>query len=212
MYFCPNCNNVFNITKGDSSAGKKYVGGDNEENQEMKAELGLHLEGGADLYDRVITKVMSGEELDKKDIDSISLDELMQSFAYKKLKLKQKQFIYNKIQELLPLDKKQIFNENETKQNTEKAYFICTNCGYKKPIKKNTLIFSKVASDVTQNYVSSDVIDMKYSDILPRTRKYLCPNKSCDSHEDFNKREAVFFRTNNTFKVKYICLACDAIF
>lgn len=206
MYFCPNCNNVFDITKGSSET---FSGGNGDD---LIPEFDLAMFGGADdFYDKILMKVIDGEKLDAGEINKISLDDLVQSITYKKLKLSQKQYVYNKIQEQLPLSKKKVFNDTEIK-STEKAYFICNNCGYKKPIKKNTLIFSKVASDVAQSYSSSDTINMKYSDILPRTRKYICPNKYCDSHTNFSKREAVFFRTNNTFKVKYICLACDETF
>ncbi len=226
MYFCPNCNNVFDIIKGP--AEPIHTGGKNKDILDMKIsdfnDLEFNIEelwGGkkngdeetdTDIYDQLLKKVINNEKIDKKDIDRISLDDLVQSNIYKKLKLKQKQYVYNKIQDQLPLSKKKVFNENDTKKNIDKAYFICNNCGYRKPIKKNTLIFSKVASDVAKNYSSSDVTDMKNSDILPRTRKYICPNKSCESHIDPHKREAVFFRMNNTFNIKYICQTCDTVF
>lgn len=224
MYFCPNCNNVFDITKGPGVL--THTGGKNKNTLNLNVseipdfsdlELNINdLMGGDNnndnMYDKILKKTINNENLDKKEIDKISLDDLVQSNLYKKLKLKQKQYVYDKIQEQLPLSKKKVFNEEGVKKNIDKAYFICNNCGYKKPVKKNTLIFSKVASDVAKNYSSIDVIDMKNSDILPRTRKYICPNTSCESHVEPHKREAVFFRMNNTFSVKHICQACNTVF
>lgn len=209
MDFCPNCNNVFDITKGDP----EQRGG--EDNMAPLFNVN-NLFGGAkddDFYADVIRKIINKEKLTVSELDKITLDDLSQSDIYKKLKNKQKQYIFNTIQDQLQMSKKQIFNEDDkSKPVLQKAYFMCNNCGYKKPIKPGTLIFSKVSSDVSQKYSSVDVSNLKHSDILPRTRKYACPNKTCISYTDIAKREAVFFRMNNTFKVKYICLACDTAF
>jgi len=219
MYFCPNCNNVFDITKGTSQAGGEIQESSSEDNN-MTTTSSLNIKemfGGAkggkdDAYDEIINKLMKTDKIDKKELDKFSLEELMKSDAYKKLKHKQKEHIFNKIQDMLPIEQKKLFTLEETKQQLEKAYFICNNCGNRKPIEKGTLIFSKVSSDIAQSYSSSDVGDMKYSDILPRTRKYICPNAKCESHTNPQKREAVFFRMNNTFRVKHICQACDTVF
>lgn len=186
MYFCPNCNNVFNITKISNQSGGKST----------------------DDISALVTKLLNNEHIDDTNI---SFEDIAQTTAYKKLKPKQKEFVHNKIQDIIGSNKEKLLEEKPV-YNLEKVYFICTNCGYKKPIEKGTLIFSKVSSEISQTYSPIEVDTMKYSDILPRTRKYICPNKNCESHDNLEKREAVFFRMNNTFRVKYICQACSTAF
>ena len=105
-----------------------------------------------------------------------------------------------------------IFKCEKCKTNIVNPRAICNNCGYMKPIPEGTLIFSKVSTDIAQSYSTSDFKDMVYSDILPRTRKYICPNTKCESHTNPQKKEASFFRMNNTFKVKYVCQTCSTVF
>lgn len=186
MYFCPNCNNIFDITK----------------NPHKEKQL-----GGAKDYLSVINKIINGEDISSDDTKGLSLDDLVKENTYKKLSAEQKELVYNKIQQLLPIDKKSI-EENAGTPTADKAYFICKNCGFLKPIEDNTLIYSRVSSDISQSYTSSDISEMINSDILPRTRKYVCTNSKCISHTDPSKKEAVFFRINNSYNVKYICLAC----
>ena len=126
-----------------------------------------------------------------------------------KLKSVEKEYVHNKLNDLLPLNKKKIA---DGKQITDNAQFICNNCGYTEKIKAGTLIFSKYSNDISQSYSTDDSSIMEFSDILPRTRKYKCPNSECVSHNDLSKREATFFRMNNNVKIKYICNACHTSF
>jgi len=211
MYFCPNCNNVFDITKGVAQNG-----GSNDELIKESEDYELLIKnfiGGEkeNEYENLITKILNNQNIDQNFLDKISVEDFIKSAEYKKLKNKQREQVYNKIQDLLPNDKKKIMKEG-IKQNSEKAYFICNNCGNRKQIEEGTLIFSKVSADIAQSYSSSDVKNMKYSDILPRTSKYICPNSKCESHTNPDKREAIFFRMNNTFQIKHICQTCDAVF
>lgn len=214
MYFCPNCNNVFDITRTSNQEG----GMDDIESIDTatsdSSSITINQAGGVkdDVYDDMVKKLLHHEKVEVGDIEKLSLDDFVKSNAYKKLKHHQREYVYNKFQDLIPLDKKKIIKEDALKQTIDKAYFICNNCGYLKPITEGTLIFSKVSSDVAQSYSTSDIKDMVHSDILPRTRKYLCPNNKCESHNNPEKREASFFRMNNTFKVKYLCQACGAVF
>ena len=216
MYFCPNCNNVFDITKTSTKGGAKSDISDMEIEAAMQSESSEEniLMGGAknDIYTDIITKLLHNGKISDEEIAEISLDNLVKSSTYKKLKHAEKEVVYNKLQDLVPLEKKKVLKEETVKQQVDKAYFICNNCGYMKPIPDGTLIFSKVSTDIAQSYSSSDFKDMIYSDILPRTRKYICPNTKCESHSNPQKKEASFFRMNNNFKVKYVCQACGTIF
>lgn len=232
MFFCPNCDTVFDITKVTNQNGgnlKNVLLNDSttESLSELTSEsLSENLfsddsfdknpqygkGNNIDDYETIIKKIINNELLSKDMIINISLDELSKSPSFKKLKIKQKEYVYNKIQDLLPVDKKKILSDDNVYQPKDSAYFICNNCGIMKKINEGTLIFSRVSSNIAQSYSTSDYNSMVYSDILPRTRKYICPNDTCDSHTDPIKREAVFFRMNNTFKIKYICTACHTSF
>lgn len=216
MYFCPNCSNVFDITR----TAKQEGGMMNFEGLETisssisssGSDDDIMIGGKLDIYDDIIDRFINHNTVESNEIEKLSLDELVKSIAYKKLKHNQREYVYNKFQDLIPLKNKKVMKEESLKQTIDKAYFICNNCGYLKPIMEGTLIFSQVSSDVAQSYSASDTKDMKHSDILPRTRKYLCPNTKCESHIDLNKREASFFRMNNMFKIKYICQTCGTMF
>lgn len=195
MYFCPNCNNVFDITREE---GKTIASETSEDSKK----------GGAKIdYNELINKLIENEEIEET-IENLDIDDILKSDAYKKLKSKQKEYVYNRLQDILPLNKKKITYEDV---QGESAYFICKNCGSMKKIDPGTLIYSSVSGDITQSYSVEDNSTMKYSDILPFTRKYKCPNKDCPSYQDASKKEASFFRMNNTYKVKYICHACNTI-
>jgi DNA-directed RNA polymerase subunit M/transcription elongation factor TFIIS len=193
MYFCPNCNNIFDITK-------------NPQEEKAKTKVG----GASTDYALIIEKILKNQEVLPENVVNLNLNTLIKEVSYKKLKVKEKELVYNKMQELLPENKK-LIKEMSDKKN-DKAYFICKNCGFLKPINDGTLIFSRVSSDISQTYTSTDKASLKAmanSDILPRTRKYICKNSKCISHKDPTKREACFFRMNNSYKIKYICLACN---
>lgn len=205
MYFCPICNNSFDVTKLSHQKGGTHT----ESNDDSEKNI---LNGGQPFnYQNIIKKIISKENISEEEINKINFTDLLNDPSYKKLKNKQKEFVYNKIQDLLPVNKKKIIDE-EIKKPIDKSYFICRSCGHIKPIEPETLIFSRVSSDISQNYTSTDYGDMKYSDILFRTRRYECPNKKCTSYTNPIEREAVFFRRNNTFVIKYVCQACGETF
>lgn len=197
MFLCPNCRNIFDITNV---------------NTELQ-QTGGNQNGGAPNvnYDEIITKILNKEFISDTISKQLSLDDLTKKDSYNSLKSSSKEYVYNKVAELLHTYEESLKNV-EIKKSTTELQFICNNCGTKEKIKENTLIFSKVSNDISQSYVSPNLLSMKHSDIIPVTKKYICPNATCESHKDFNKREAKFFRLNNSYRVKYICLACDEIF
>jgi hypothetical protein len=211
MYFCPECNNVFDITKSVEQGGGNKMFDESSESMSLSEKTTSNMNGGVDI-DALVDKLMADKEITSEELKDVSLDMLTKNVEYKKLKSKDKEYVYNKLQDLLPKEEKKIIKEETVAKKIEKAYFICNNCGFTKPIEEGTLIFSRVSSDISQNYSGSELSDMRYSSILPRTRKYICPNKECESHIDPAKREAVFFRLNNTYKVKYICITCGEKF
>jgi len=201
MFFCPNCDNAFDITRSSIQAGG-----------EMSESTSASYADSTDKYDVLIDKILKNN-VSYDDIKTISLDELLKSGQYKKLSASNKEQIFNKTQDLLPKDKKKISNlkiDNDEQRNI--AFFVCNNCGYTKKINDGTLILSRTSDNITQFYKTDDYDDMVYSDIIPRTRNYVCPNKQCETHKNIGKREAIFFRMNNSFAIKYMCTFCKTLF
>ena len=219
MFFCPNCNNSYDITKTIPEKFSQQFGGglfsdstSESITSEIETESSAPPEssGGAiSLIDRIV----NGEDLVEKDVANINVENFIKGPEYKKLNSKNKELVFNKIQDLLTVDKKKIKSQIKPgKDDVQPTFFICNNCGYSEKIRPGTQIFSRTSENISRTYAVSDYSDMLHSDILPRTRKYICPNKKCISHKDLSKREAVFFRLNNSFRLKYICTACKEQF
>jgi hypothetical protein len=148
MPYCPNCNNIYDITK-------------KIEKENKETETNTNTEENTDN----LTTEQKGEE----NVDKLT-DEL-------------------------------------------KAYFICKNCGNSEQIKLGTTLFTKNYNNVIKtNINTNNVKNYKEVSYYPRTREYMCPNNKCVTHNDHTKREAVFFRVENTYKVTYVCTACDTHF
>lgn len=97
---------------------------------------------------------------------------------------------------------------------SNKAYFRCSNCGYLQEIEAGTLILSRASEKVTSDYIADQnkYRDMIYDMTLPHTRNYICPNKSCKSHNDHSLREAVWFKPSRySYITINVCRACQTV-
>ena len=225
MFFCPNCNNSYDITKITSLQQQQQSGGkiNNKKNTDITdSSIGYFdstdslmdtdssLVGGDSLTDLI--KGIVNNKIDNNKINeilkTIKPDDITKHLEFKKLDTKEKELVFNKIQDNLPQEKKKIIETAPTQKEESTALFICTNCGYTDKIQPKTLIFSKSTDTSSQDFSVSNYKNMLYSDILPRTRKYICKNPKCKSHTDPKEREAVMFRLNNKFNIKYICVSC----
>jgi len=104
-------------------------------------------------------------------------------------------------------------NEELTKQSEKiiGGFYICKNCLYSEPIESGTLIFNKISLRTSNKYVNIDKLKNKsYMNVLPYTRNYECINKKCESYKDPSKREAVFYRLQNSTQVYYTCNVCQS--
>lgn len=190
MHFCPKCNNMYTITS--TVAAPKQKGGD-------KSTIN---------YDKLAREILI-----KRDVtipENIRLDRLVEAPSYKRMSLRDKEYVHNKVSDTLK--KKGVPGFRDGEQGRKNIHFKCLSCGHHETINDRTLIYTSVGSDISQTYEVSDISMMKHSDILPRTRKYVCPNEECVSHKVLSQREAVFFRLNNSYMVRYICVACDTHF
>lgn len=100
-------------------------------------------------------------------------------------------------------------NDDNNDDNTNVAYFMCDNCGHSEPLPEDTVIITKSSTrKIYEHYDKERCRHMINIKTLPLTRNYVCHNTKCESHNNHTKREAVFFRVNNTYAVRYICKAC----
>ena len=76
-----------------------------------------------------------------------------------------------------------------------KAYFRCTNCDFYELVEEDTLILYRTNMESKNDYYNiNKTFEMVYDKTLPHTRNYICPNKTCISHSDYETRDAVWFK------------------
>lgn len=193
MSFCPICNNSYNISKSidiqsiiDKEKDKQKGGKLNEE--------------------EIIKNIVNKNVIESKVLESIDLDKLMNNSNFKKLQNKEKEYVYNVIfhQQKEKEKKKSKLSIKEIESN--RAYFQCTKCGNQELIKPQTLVYS---NDIDKSNISiNNSKYMIYDNTLPRTKNYTCENKKCITHKDSSKKEAVFYRTKDKYRLTYICVEC----
>ncbi len=188
MFYCPKCLNIYNITKS------------------IKTSDQLGQLGGSKL-DVIIEKILSNEDIedDKIKLDEDDLIQLNKIDSYKKLQNKQKDYVFNYLNDMI--QKKKIINKDN--KIAKKMYFICKSCGNNEPIKEGSMIISRQSNKEITNetgFNSKEYLEMK---IYPRTRQYSCLNDKCESHKKSEKKSAMFMRINGTYKIRYICEACE---
>jgi len=91
------------------------------------------------------------------------------------------------------------------------AYMKCGNCSHIQEVTPGTLIFSRASDkNATSHNVEKELFsDMIYDESVPHTRNYICPNKTCESHNDHSLRDAIWFKPyRHTYETIYVCCAC----
>jgi hypothetical protein len=105
-----------------------------------------------------------------------------------------------------------VFNNIYKKIDNLDIIYNCVNCGFKKELKPNTILFSESTNKLLKNKDSEKINILKSLDsTYPRTRNYICQNKNCKTHQkNYEKnREAIFFRLNSSnYDIKYLCCEC----
>lgn len=207
MFYCPNCNNIYDITKNiPNTLNLEQSGGQVSETPDTVSSLNNTSDN--DFVNVIIKKILSGEQLNRNDLKGITLDSLTKNNSYKKLQGKSKELIYNKVAELL--NNQEAASKSITPISSN-AYFICKNCGNYEPIKSNTLIVRKLYGETNEvEYEDFNKFkEMAHVKCLPLTRNYICPNKKCPSQTDFSQRAARFYRVSGSFRVRYVCTSCE---
>jgi hypothetical protein len=211
MYFCPNCDNAFDISK---TSPKPVMMGGAENNSDTPTSVSSSAQD-VDFGD-IITKTLNNT-ITSTDVTNLNVNDLIKSDIFKQMPNKKKELVQNKLNDLVPVENKIKLNETQAgnkgkdvEVDDNSAYFVCS-CGTYEPIKQGTLIMSRVNEGSSVALLDKDKYrNMIYNKALPHTRNYICPNSKCVSHKDHSKRNAVFFRTVS-YSTAYACVACETI-
>lgn len=89
------------------------------------------------------------------------------------------------------------------------AEFKCNNCNNIQPINETILLYNINMEEKNNKMRTLEENEFMCQDpILPRTQDYTCKNPNCITLKDKGKKEAVFFKEKNSFRVTYICCVC----
>ena len=90
------------------------------------------------------------------------------------------------------------------------AQFKCNNCSFTKEITETVLLYELDISEKSDKIRSLEDNQIIINNpILPRTHDYNCKNLTCLTNINNKiKKEAVFFREKNSYKINYICTIC----
>jgi len=121
MFYCPNCNNIYDIARTSSQVGGGQIVGESSSITFPTAvtttasEVGIAITepitsvlnnvdtldafsmvGGIDITN-LINKILKDDTIHSDDIKNIDIDQITKSIDYKKLKQEEKEKIYNKL-------------------------------------------------------------------------------------------------------------------
>ena len=184
MEFCTQCNSLLDITN-------------NVDN--------IFIQKGGSKLDILFDFILNDENIDeiKKMLEDFNIEIIKKSNEYQSLSIDKQEIIYNKIQSILPKNKKE-FLKKSFKSNNPSVYYTCIDCKYSYPLKSGTNIYSEIKNK--QNI--EDYKNYLYSNIHPHTSEYVCINSNCLSHK--NGGLAIYFRVDN--KIMLICKECNSQF
>ena len=90
------------------------------------------------------------------------------------------------------------------KETEEGLKWQCKVCGTEEPCMERIIITKKYKGSKIDNINVTDII---YDPSYPRSKKYKCPTKTCESNKDKKKRECIFL-TGQDMKKIYVCVVC----
>lgn len=103
----------------------------------------------------------------------------------------------------------QVYKAHTNKLNS--TYFVCENCNYHKILSSEITIFESIIEEKL-NEDKSSMLFKKDDWTLPRTKDFICPNKSCLTNKKGYEvqREAIFYRPyTDKYYLKYLCTTCN---
>ena len=188
MQFCPKCDNIMDIGKTIPKpvfnvATPETVTNTTEDKVDTKIKV-----------EKIIELYKNGEDISKYNLD---IKKVTTNAEFLKLKDSEKKSIIKLLSDEL--------------DDMQSAYRICKNCSYYEKIVETTLILSRMNTNISAA-VEEDYSFMVYDKTLPHTRDYKCKNKSCNTHSDPSKKNAVWFRPKlNSYSTYYGCTLCKTV-
>lgn len=182
MFYCKNCNYSLEITKN------------------VNRELDVTQIKNISTPEELIELVIYNKKYDQDVQLNITFNEqVLKDYITKQSKLYDEQIdaILDKFQQVLRHQK-----------NISHFYFTCNNCSTSYVLQPGTTIYSINFDKSSSNVIDEDITVKAHDPTLPRTKDYICQNKSCASHKDLENKEAVFYRNGKDFQLKYICTMC----
>ena len=114
----------------------------------------------------------------------------------------------NKKYQKLDDNQKVKFNQIFEEILSSGAEFKCNNCNNIQPIKETVLLYNINMEEKSKMRTLEENEFICQDPILPRTHDYICKNPNCITHKQSEKKESVFFKEKDSFKVNYICTVC----
>lgn len=142
----------------------------------------------------IFKKIENKEDLNFYKTD-IKLDEIIKNSKYKKLTEEEKKSIHKLLEE----------------EPIGGIEFKCVNCNYALEINESILLYELDMNNKIDKMKTLEENELYCKNpILPRTHDYICKNQSCETNKSNLKvkKEAVFYRENDSMRVNYICCIC----
>ena len=205
--FCNICDNFMDITNNVSLVSGDIIqsGGDNNISESSDYDINSDELATNTLSDIEITEILDGNE-NTLDLKNFNISDLNKNSSFNKLSNNQKTLVINRIINRLPKSTKNI-KISENFINRE-SYFYCKTCGYFEKIPDKMFIFSR-GNEKKDELYNFNFLNYTNDNTLPCSKNYNCINNKCTTHDNPELKNAVFFRNNNSYNVKYICSVCN---
>lgn len=146
----------------------------------------------------------------KKINEAIKIYEEKQSLDNYKAEFKKEDLEKNSKYKKLSPDNKLKFDVLFELPPITGAQFKCNNCSFTKEITETVLLYELDLMDKSEKIRSLEENQLICNNqMLPRTHDYICKNNSCPTNTDKKiKKESVFFREKDSYRINYICTIC----
>jgi len=211
MKYCPKCDNIMDVSRTvpqvthDTNQTNLNQTNLNETNLNETSQNPTSLSStdksiniNVEHTSKIINMYTKGFDITNEHVD---IEQLQKNPEFTKLKEKDRKELTKILKNM----------DDETLS----AYMMCKNCSYSEKIIKRTMILNKmntysILGENKQDY--SKYKYMRYVDILPHTRDYICKNKTCPTHKNSELRDAKWFRpTQDSYETFYVCCACGTV-